>query len=125
MQRWMIEQFCDDVFSDWLAMGLLMGAITGPTGKPLPSGKFDKFNAAAFRGRRWLWVDPRADMEAASRAVSEGFKSRRDVVEDMGGDIDDVWAQLAREKDSAEKLGLDLGPPDQSGKINPAMEQFP
>ena len=122
LQRWVIESFCEEIFSEWLSMGLLMGSITGPTGKPLPSGKFDKFDAATFRGRRWQWVDPRADMEAASRAVSEGFKSRRDVVNEMGGDIDDVWAQLAREQQDAAALGLNLGPPE---KVNQIVEDAP
>ncbi|MDX2074696.1 MAG: phage portal protein [Alphaproteobacteria bacterium] len=119
IQNWFIESFLDDMFSTWLKYALLNGAIKLPTGLALPAAKFDKFNDASWIGRRWQWVDPRADVEANVTAINNRLKSRTQVISEMGGDIDDVWAQHKAEEEQAKAQGLVLPAPDVVKKETP------
>ena len=67
-------------------MALLHGAITLPNGSALPLTKFEKFNVGKWQGRRWQWVDPRADTDANIQQISRGLKSRADAIAEQGGD---------------------------------------
>lgn len=118
LQSWFIDAFLEDVFSEWLRMALLSGAIVLPNGATLPASKYDKFRAATWQGRRWQWVDPRADADANISLVNAALKSRRDVISEMGGDIDDTLAQIAQEQSDIERLKIQLGDPVAHAQIN-------
>lgn len=109
IQNWVIEQLLDDLFAEWLRWSLLSRAILLPNGSALPTAKFDKFNMATWRGRRWAWVDPRADMDAAERAVANGFKTRSQICAEQGTDFEDVVAGLAAENEKLREAGITLG----------------
>lgn len=111
IQRWMIEHFLTDVFETWLLFALASKAIVQAGGSALPASKFDKFNAATWQGRRWQWVDPEKEINAAKTAVDNGFKSRRDVIAEQGRDLEDVFMQLQREQDMIAALKLELDKP--------------
>jgi lambda family phage portal protein len=116
IQKWMIENFLDDVFTTWLKFALLSGAIKLPNGSALPIAKFDKFNAGKWQGRRWQWVDPMKDVQANILAINNGLRSRTDVISDQGRDIEDVLMQLAEEQEKIKTLGIQL----ESLQPNPA-----
>jgi lambda family phage portal protein len=111
IQRWMIENFLDPVFKEWLKFALLNKMIVLPNGSTLPMAKYDKFNACTWRGRRWQWVDPLKDVEANVMAVNNGFKTREAVVSEQGGDLDDVFMGLKAEQDQIEELDLSIALP--------------
>lgn len=108
LQGWFISAWLEELLADWLQMSLLHSAITYPTGAALPLAKLDKFAAHRWQGRRWQWVDPLKDVQAQVMAVAAGLRSRRDIVAEMGGDLDDVWEQLAAEQALAASLGINL-----------------
>lgn len=108
IQKWMIEQFLNDVFSTWLKFALISGAIKLPNGSALPASKYDKFNNGVWQGRRWQWVDPAKDAEANVTLINNNLRSREDVIAEMGGDIDDVWTQLEEEKKEMKRLGIEI-----------------
>jgi len=93
LQGWYIAACKERVFEAWLTRAML----TDVDLKGLPYGKFDKFNSPVFSGRRWDWVDPNADVKAATGAVELGIKSRAQIIRDGGGDPDTVWAELEAE----------------------------
>ncbi len=93
-QQWLIDDLCEPVFEDWLQWSLAMGAITLANGSALPLRKFDYFNQPEWKPRRWDWVDPQKDIEAARVAIGMRIKSRREVIEDGGGDIEEVDADF-------------------------------
>jgi lambda family phage portal protein len=95
LQEWFIESFENRLFEDWLGFQLAMGLIKTLNGNPLPATKFDYFNKKQFKPRRWDWVDPEKDIKADILAVGARLKSRRKVIEDDGGDIEDVDADFA------------------------------
>ena len=74
IQRMMIDPVLEPVFEAWLEIELLSGRLG------LPFDKFSKFNAPEFRGRRWSWVDPKKDMEAAILAMKHRIKPLRDII---------------------------------------------
>lgn len=121
VQNWFIESWLDDLYSTWLKYALLNGAIALPTGQTLPATRFDKFNDASWTGRRWQWVDPRADIEANVTAINNRLKSREQVIAEMGADREDVWSQLKAEEEDAKLKGLSLPAPDPVKKDTPPV----
>ena len=116
IQRMMIDHILIPVFEDWLEIELLSGRLG------LPFDKFWKFNAPDFRGRRWPWVDPKKDIEAAILAMGAKIKPLRDIIADDGGDIYEVMEKIKADEDLALSLGMSLTPstPGQS----PPMGNF-
>jgi capsid protein len=90
------------MFDRWLPFAFLSGQIN------LPLAKFDKFNVPEWKPRRWPWVDPEKDINADIKAVEKGFKSRREIISDAGGDVEDVFNAIASDEALAEKLGLEF-----------------
>jgi lambda family phage portal protein len=104
IQRHLIEHLCEPIFEEWLTIELLSGRLG------LPFEKMWKFNAPEFRGRRWAWVDPKKDIEAAIMAVEHRHRSLRDVIAENGGDIFDVLRTAKADEELAASLGLTLTP---------------
>ncbi len=103
LQNYIIEHLCRPVFNAWLSQALLTDNLK------LPAEKFEKFNAAEFRGRRWQWVDPLKDVQANITSIEAGLKSRRQVVNEMGGDFEDVIDDLREDQNLIESAGIVLG----------------
>lgn len=104
IQRMMIDHVLEPVFEAWLEVELLSGRLG------LPFDKFFKFNAPEFRGRRWAWVDPKKDMEAAVLAMRNRIKPLRDIIAEAGDDIYDVLAKVKEDEELAASYGLKLDP---------------
>lgn len=100
LQTWMIEHLCTRVFESWLTMALTTQKI------PLPLAKFEKFNRPMWRPRGWQWIDPLKEVNSQRAAMDAGIRSGQDVANEQGQDIEEVYAQLAREKRLREKYGL-------------------
>lgn len=115
IQNWMIESFLQDVFEQWLKQAMLNSAVTMPNGSQLPITKLEKFNRGYWQGRRWSWVDPLKDAEAAVLLINNRLKSRREVMSEAGRELDDVWAQLAAEQKLAEEMDIDLPENESAG----------
>lgn len=91
-QKWLIEDFCKKVFSAWLEMSLLTGAVN------LPLSRFEKFNNPHFMPRGWKFVEPLKDAQANVINVENGFKSRTKIMAEQGEDFDDLLAELQAEE---------------------------
>lgn len=114
LQTWLIEHFCEEVFEGWLAMALTTQIL------PLPASKFDKFNKPVWRPRGWRWVDPLKEMKAYIEGINANLISAQDVASELGMDIEEVYAQLAREQKLREKHQIAPQAPDMNG-INQAL----
>lgn len=73
---------------------------------PLPPSKIMKFHADTWQPRRWQWVDPRNDIEAAKLAVDLRVKSRRQIAAEQGDDLDDILLEIEQEEQSMKDMGL-------------------
>ena len=125
IQGWLIESLHDRTFSAWLEMALSSAAVKMSNGSPLPLAKFDKFNAPDWKPRRWPWVDPKSDLDAAILSVEKGFKSRSEIIAEMGGDIANVFSEQESDNELAKlhKLSFPLGTNPQGQITNSSNEQ--
>jgi hypothetical protein len=74
----------------------------------LPFEKKWKFDVPEFQGRRWSWVDPKKDMEAAILAVRSGQTSLRKIASDSGQDIYDIARSIAADNELFASMGVTL-----------------
>ncbi len=105
LQLFFTENFYEPVFKDFLETAIMHGAIN------LPLGKFAKFNRPLFKARRWPYMDPVKEIAAQANAVALRITSRRQIIEENGGDVDDVFQDNVDDEQIAEDKGLDLAPP--------------
>lgn len=108
LQEWLIEELHSQVFTEWLFHALMADAITLPGGSALPGAKYDKFNQLEWKPRRWAWVDPEKDIKSSIEAVRYGFSSQRRIVAEAGGDVEDVFQEIAEDQALAAKKGLEF-----------------
>lgn len=106
LQLWFLETLWEPIFGDWLEASMQSGAVA------LPLAKFPKFNRPLFKSRRWPFIDPAKEVSAAREAVALRITSRQQVIEESGGDRDDVFLDNLSDEKYAEEIGLTLAPPD-------------
>lgn len=94
VQSFYIDSCKRPVFEWWLGRALVYDQDL----RALPYAKFEKFNAPVFSGRRWEWIDPKSDVQAAREAVALGIDSRAQIIRNRGRDPDEVWDELAAEE---------------------------
>jgi len=111
-QRFFIESFVAPVFEAWLDMLLLSGKT------PLPYSKYDKFNQPEFIGRRWQWVDPRADAAANLTLLDRNLITPQEILGQQGKDINDVYQQIAKAKELARSYDIAPQDTDNQGASN-------
>jgi lambda family phage portal protein len=103
LQSFMIEHFVVPVFRNWLLQTMTNGQVN------LPIRKYDKFaDSANFRPRGFQWVDPQKEINAHVVALNAGLISMQDVAAVYGRDVEEVFAQIARDKQTAADFGLQL-----------------
>lgn len=100
-QGLVVSLVLDRLYHAWLRSFLSLG-ISGD----LSLADFERLSDHEFKGRRWGWVDPSAEVNAAAQAVAHGWRTDAEVAADYGGDIDDNIAEAARIKDAKESAGL-------------------
>jgi len=102
LQRYMIENFHQQVFEQWLDMAVLSGALNLPGYESNP----DRYRASRWVPRSWEWVDPQREVDAYKTAVRCGFKTLGQVIAEQGGDLDDVL--VARQAELAMLDEMDI-----------------
>ncbi len=107
LQEFLIDTLCRPLFEEWLTLSLLTGTIKVQGGS-LGIGRADKFKDAIWQPRRWSWVDPVKDIQAAKEAIRLGLRSRSDVIREMGKDPGDVWAEIQAERELMQTLDVPI-----------------
>jgi len=87
----MVFQFCRPVWNRWLESALLSGAIK------------EKTNSETLKEVKWVpqwfdWVEPLKDQQAQQMAVRNGFKSRAEVVSELGYGIEEIGQEIAEDQ---------------------------
>lgn len=96
LQQWLIETLLQPIFDEWLPRALLAGRIV-VKGKPAPATKLDAYRAVTWQGRRWQWIDPRADVDAAVESKNNLLASPGQIIRESGRDPHQVWQETARD----------------------------
>ena len=107
-QEWFIESFLEPVFTRWLQVSLLRGAIKMQNGSALPVAKLEKFSRHEWQARRWEWVDPKNDVEANILKVRAGLMSPQDLAASQGQDFESVLEAIAQAQKLADDYGVAL-----------------
>ena len=68
-------------------------------------------NNAGYKAVKWIpqgfdWVDPLKDQESQQMAVRNGFKSRSEVVSELGYDAEEIDQEIFNDRKRAEALDL-------------------
>lgn len=101
LQRFVIEHFVTPIFRQWLTNAITTGSVN------LPINKYDKFaDAASFMGRGFSWVDPQKEIAANVMALQNGLISMQDIANNYGRDVEETFAQIARDKETAARFNL-------------------
>ena len=96
LQEWLIETLIQPVFEAWLPRALLSSRIL-VSGRPLKAERLERYSRISWQGRRWQWIDPRADVDAAVSAKNNGLVSPSTIIREQGRDPQSVWAEAARD----------------------------
>ncbi len=102
-----VFQFCRPVWNRWLELALLSGELD------MNADWVKKGAKAAKEEVKWIpqgfdWVDPLKDQQAQQMAVRNGFKSRSEVVSELGYDIEEIDQEIAEDQRRASELGLNF-----------------
>lgn len=106
-QEWLTEELCDVVFEAWLQRALLGGKIMGANGRPLPATKVDDLAKRLWQPRRWSWIDPRADVDAATSSKNNLLSSPGQLIREQGRDPETVWAEIGADIKAMRAAGID------------------
>lgn len=108
LQTWLMERLHDIVHSDWLKQAVSANAIV-VGGRPLQVDRIGQlWDARSWTPRRWQWVDPLKDGQAAALAVAMGTRSLTSIIRERGEDEDDVWQEIANERTRLAELGISI-----------------
>ena len=105
MQEWLIESLVQPVFEAWLPRALLGGHIT-VKGRPLKAERIDRYSMVSWQPRRWQWIDPRADVDAAIAAKNQMLLSPGQIIREQGRDPSDVWREIAADINEMKAAGI-------------------
>lgn len=105
-QEWLTESLHEPVHDKWLRYSLLARKITLPGGAPLKPERVDKYSHPDWQPRRWPWVDPRADMEAAVTAKNNLMASPSKGIREQGDNPANVWRQVAADIKAMREAGI-------------------
>lgn len=106
LQEWLIESLIAPVFAEWLPRALLAGLITTESGGTLKAERIAKYRSVAWLGRRWQWIDPRADVAAAIDEKNNLLGSFGDYIRDQGRDPQTVWRGIAQDIEQMRAAGI-------------------
>jgi lambda family phage portal protein len=105
MQEWLIETLIQPVFEAWLPRALLGGHIT-VKGRPLKPEHIDRYSVVSWQPRRWAWIDPRADVQAAVMSKNNLLQSPGQIIREGGRDPSDVWREIAADIEEMRAAGI-------------------
>lgn len=112
LQTFVIEGLCEVVVEDWLSIQLGTGklVVQGTSGqqKPLRLIDFEKFNDFFYRGKRWAYINPLQEWNANRTAHELNAKSVSQMIRDSGEDPDEVFEEIANEKELFKTLGFEV-----------------
>ncbi len=109
IQQDFIDLWRRPLYSTWLGMALLTGALKLSSRDPA------RYLAVRHRPRGWQWIDPEKEARAAVISIQNGLGTRTGFLAEKGEDLEDVFAELAREEALAQEYGIPV-----SGELKPA-----
>lgn len=110
-ESWMVIQdffssgTLERIYARWLSAALMNDQIKINVNI---DEALDRYAEHLWQGRRWPWIDPQKDIDAAIAAIGAGLKSPQMVAAEMGVDIEDVLDAIADFQTMAREKGVTL-----------------
>lgn len=105
IQQWAIEALMSPVFEAWLKYALLAGKIV-VRGRAVMADRLKDCQNVIWQGRRWTWVDPLKDVNAATAEVRLGARSISSVIRENGDDPQEVFLEIAEDLKAMKAAGI-------------------
>lgn len=102
IQGWLVRNFHQPIFEEFLDMASLSGAISLKGYELNP----ERFQSVKWMPRGWAWVDPAKEVAAYKEAVRGGLKTLSEISAEEGKDFEEQVDQRKREVDLINKKGL-------------------
>jgi lambda family phage portal protein len=80
LREYWVAAFLEPIYSEFVRMAVLMGEI------PAAGFSMQQLTHATYAGAQIPWIDPLKEAQANELAVKNGFKSRQQVLREMGMD---------------------------------------
>ena len=94
----MVFQLCRPVWNKFIELAILSDAIKIP--------RDSNFSSVKWIPQGFAWVDPLKEQNAQMNAVRCGFKSRAEVVSELGYDVEEIDEEIFHDNERAKKMGL-------------------
>ena len=121
LQDWFIDAFLRPLFDRWMSIQLQLGRLTEFAGSQYTMDRLQSLNRVTWQARRWPWVDPLKDMQANREAIDLRVTSISRIIRDQGDDPEEVWQELAADRETLKALGLE--PTRPAAPPQPAQEE--
>ena len=102
IQEFLVEQFYDPIYRDWLPLAMLVRKVALPTENP------ERWMDVEFLPRGWDWVDPWKDLQATSLKIAMGLTSRTRECAATGVDFEEILKEQAHEQELQKQYGVTL-----------------
>lgn len=125
LQEFLIEDLCEQVEGPWLERALLASLVLKDDGGALPASKIVLYEEHEWQARRWEWIDPRADSDAAESSKNNLLTAPGDLIREKGRDPLAVWAQTGEDIAAMKAAGIPDNIIELSFGINPVPPKEP
>ena len=106
VQSAIIQLFHQRVYEEWLRAAALVGDLPSPMYSDYWT-KPERYNNPRWQARSWSWVDPAKEMKAIEMARALLLQTHGEQISEYTGEqFELVMAQIARENELKESLGL-------------------
>jgi capsid protein len=117
----MVYQLCRPVFTRWLDLAVMSGALSLPRYETNRS----RLHSADWLPTKWDWVDPLKDANAEIAQIEAGLKSRTQAIAERGYDAEQVDREIAAERERERVLGLDFRRPGSPAQGIQSLDRMP
>jgi len=104
IQSYLIENFHNRVFREWLDLAVLAGELPFDDYDARP----ERYDSPRWMARGWDWVDPLKEAKAYRQMEQAGYMTKAQIVAKLGGDFFDNLTEFSREQQAAEELNVEL-----------------
>ena len=123
LQDEVIEGIVERVHRVWVPSALLSGQIV-VKGRAVSIEREEDCLAASWQPRRWPWVDPEKEAKAHGQEYALNTRSIASIIRERGEDPEEVFQEIAREREMFTSLGLPIPQPRLAGQPGaPAQEE--
>lgn len=107
MQDWFAGGTLERIYTRWFSAAMMNKQIKINVKLDLDEA-LQRYGEHLWQGRRWPWIDPKKDIDAAIAAITAGLKSPQMVAAETGVDVEDVLDAIADFQAMAKSKGVNL-----------------